>query len=327
MITEKSKLKELIKTPQMRGREYMVRVSEGIPAAIFANMSFQGIQKMCGWDAVSIAEGMRYLNQEMKKRNLFYDFWTEEEKEKDPTKKNTGLAAFTTDKKSKYIVLCAGGAYQVVCSLIEAYPLAERLNKMGYSVFVLSYRAGKHGNMPNPIEDLAQAIKFIHAHAEEFQVETEDYAVMGASAGGHLAASIGTESIGYKCYGIPKPGCIFLAYPVISYVEEAEHKTIKGMRQVSLGKKNMNNRTFQEKYSIEKQVTDNYPPTFLWQCKEDAICPFINSQAMERSLKKYKIPYIYETYEGTVHGWGVADRTPAEGWLERAVKFWEDNMK
>lgn len=323
MITEKSKLKDILKQPGIKGFEHMVRVSSGIPAFAFSHLSFLQLQKMSGWDATSIAEGMRYLEQKMKEP-VFHHFWSEAERKKDPAKQNTGLAAFPTGKKSKYVVLVAGGSYQVVCSFVESYPLVERLNKMGYSVFVLCYRAGKNGRMPNPVEDLAQGIRYITEHADEFMVETEKYAVMGASAGGHAVAALGTKDLGYGKYKILKPGCLWLAYPVISYSNETDHSTIKGMRRVSLGKEHMDDPVWQERYSIEKHVMKEYPPTFIWQCEEDAVCPFINSKVMTEAMKVNGVPYRYETYPGKAHGWGVADRTLAEGWVDRAAGFWEE---
>lgn len=326
MFTKNSKIKEILKEPELKGKEYMINIAGGIPSAMFANLPLTRLQKMCGWDAISMAEGLQYVSEKMKQKQIFYDFWSVEEKRRDPSRENTGLAAFTTGKKGKYAVICAGGSYQVVCSVVEAYPLAKRLNEAGYSAFVVKYRTGKDGLMPNPIDDLAQAVRFITDHAEEFQVEPEDYAVIGSSAGGHLAAMFGTKSKGYSVYGLKRPGSIFLAYPVISYVESADHSTIRGMRKISLGKRKMDDLVMKEMYSVERQVTDSYPPTFLWQCEEDSMCPVINSQVMAQALKRHRVPYIYEIYPGTAHGWGIADRTPAEGWLERAVTFWQENI-
>ena len=65
-------------------------------------------------------------------------------------------------------------------------------NKKGYHAFVVNYRTGEKAHFPNPMEDLANAVSTYRAHADEFQVETEGYAVTGFSAGGHLAASFGT---------------------------------------------------------------------------------------------------------------------------------------
>lgn len=327
MFTQNSRIIDILKEPELTGRKYMVSVTDEQREDIFANMPFKELHNICGWDPVSITEGMEYLYEQMKQKNIFYDFWTEKEKHKEPSRVKTALAAFTTGKKSKYAIICAGGGYQTVCTPVEAYPLAKRLNKAGYTAFVVVYRVGENGLMPNPIDDLAEAVRFITDHAEEFKIETKDYAVIGSSAGGHLAAIFGTDSMGYKKYNLVKPGSIFLAYPVISYVQSSDHKTIKEMRRISLGENKMDIPELKEKYSVEYQITESYPPTFIWQCEEDTVSPFVNSKVMVQALSEHKISYIYEIYKGSAHGWGIADRTPAEGWLDRAIEFWQKNSQ
>lgn len=324
MFTLKSSMHDSFKNPAFKGKEYMLRVSTGIPSAVFSRFSMARLGKMFGCDAQALANGLEYLDQALSKRKVFYDIWSEEDKKADPSKCDTGIAYFPAEKKGKYIVLCAGGAYQVVMSVLEAYPFAERLNKMGYTVFVLRYRDGKYAIMPNQIEDLAQAIKYITAHAEEFNVETDNYAVCGCSAGAHMTAAIGTEDLGYLHYGIKRPGALFLAYPFISY--DGGEKLDVGIRKTCFGKEHANDRDLIEKYSVEYHVTESYPPAYVWQSEEDGTCPFRNSQVITAAMKAKGVPYEYITYPGTAHGWGVGDGTPAEGWLTKACDFWEKHI-
>ena len=115
-----------------------------------------------------------------------------------------------------FAVIVPGGAYAVVCSFIEGTPIARKLNERGISVFIVYYRVRKKGRYPHPQDDLARAVRDILSRAEEYGIEPENYSVWGSSAGGHLAASFGTESMGWATYGLPKPGAIVLSYPVIS---------------------------------------------------------------------------------------------------------------
>ena len=80
---------------------------------------------------------------------------------------------------------------------------------------MVSYRVGGPALLPAPMEDLAQAIRFILEKADFFGVAQENYAVAGFSAGGHLVAEWGSDNVGYAAYGLPKPAAIFPVYPVI----------------------------------------------------------------------------------------------------------------
>ena len=154
------------------------------------------------------------------------------------------------------MILCAGGGYASVCSMAEAYQVTKRLNQMGYSVFVVLYRAEKGAKAPNPMDNLAQAIRFILQHTKEFQIEATDYTIAGFSAGGHLAAAMGTQELGYIHYRLPKRGALFLTYPVITMGA----KTHKGSRRNLLGRYHSSDQMLIGKYSIEKQITTSHPP-------------------------------------------------------------------
>lgn len=321
MYTQKTSIAQALKHPQFKGREYMLRVSNGIPAFAFSQFSMARLGKMFGCDTQSLVDGQNYLKQALDKGKVFYDIWSSEEKKADPSKRETGIAYFPAENKGKYIILCAGGAYQVVMSVLEAYPFVERLNKKGYTVFVLRYRDGKYAIMPNQIEDLAQAIRVITEHAEEFNVEPENYAVCGCSAGAHMTAAIGTEDLGYKYYGVKRPGALFLAYPFISY--DGDEKLDVGIRKTCFGKEHADDKDLIHKYSVEYHVTESFPPSYVWQCEEDATCPFRNSQVITKAMTENGVEYEYITYPGTAHGWATGDGTPAQGWLDRACDFWE----
>lgn len=201
---------------------------------------------------------------------------------------------------------------------MEAFPIAKRLNELGYCAFVLNYCTGKHASEPNPMDDVAQAVRFILQHAGEFNIDAEGYAVMGFSAGGHLAASFGTESLGYARYNLLKPGAVILAYPVVTM----GGKTHADSRKNLLRKKNINNQELIKKYSIEQQVTLHYPPSYEWQFDQDDTVPIENTQMLTEVLKANGIPLAYETFNGTLHGCGLGQERKAEDWLDRAVDFW-----
>lgn len=263
------------------------------------------------WNLVSIITGMQHLVDRCRETQVFYRYQEDD---------MTGIAAFPLQQRSKCVIICPGGGYMNVCAVAEGYPLVAHLNSMGYAAFVVHYRTNANAMAPNPMDDLACAVQYIHDHADAWNVDIEDYAVMGFSAGGHLAASFGTTSLGYLHYGLPKPKCVILGYPVITMGVF----THEGSCEMLLGKHaDAQSRT---QYSVEMQVNKGYPHTFLWQCEQDPVVPVENSRLLEEALKQWEIPCHCEFFPGKAHGWGLAVGTEAQGWLERAVKVWQDDM-
>ena len=218
-------------------------------------------------------------------------------------------------------IICPGGGYRRVCSFVEGYPFAKKLNKLGYHAFVVYYRVRNLAAYPNPQDDLARAVRDIHDHAREWNLDMQGYSVWGSSAGGHLAGSFGTESMGYLKYGLPKPGALILVYPVVTMGE----KTHEGSRNYLIGPHPDQN--YVTLTSINHQITDKYPPTFLWWGNEDHTVDPDNSRMLKAALEGNRIPCLCREYIGVDHGVGIGKGLPCEGWFEDAVSFWEQNRK
>ena len=86
-----------------------------------------------------------------------------------------------TGERRKYVIVCPGGGYAHCVTGQEGYPIAAKLNEMGYTAFVLEYRTGFHCGSYTPMQDLARAVKSIEEHHEELNVDPEDYADSGLS--------------------------------------------------------------------------------------------------------------------------------------------------
>lgn len=224
-------------------------------------------------------------------------------------------------KKHPFAVICPGGGYSAVCSFVEGKPFAKKLNKMGYSAFVVYYRVREEAHFPAPQDDLARAVQEILAHAQEWNLETEGYSVWGSSAGGHLAGTFGTEALGYVKYGLPKPGAMVLVYPVVT-MTMATHG---GSRENLLGAEPTEEMI--RLCSVEQQVTENYPPTFVWCGDADQTVNPENSRMLERALLEKGVPCQRKEYPGVDHGVGLGKGTSSEGWIEDAVAFWEKHRK
>jgi len=215
--------------------------------------------------------------------------------------------------KAPFVLICPGGAYQNVWSSIEGEPIARAFIRIGFAAFVLRYRTRKKGRYPHPQEDIARAIREI---LEREDIVKENYAVCGFSAGGYVAASFGTESMGYAKYDLPKPGVMILCYPVIT-MDKDTHET---SRKNLLGKDPT--KELVELCSVEKQVTAGYPPTFIWNSLEDKEVKPSNSAMMAQALDRAGIPHEFVCYRTGDHGIGLGTGTECEDWLERCVAFW-----
>lgn len=218
-------------------------------------------------------------------------------------------------------LICPGGGYTMVCSFIEGIPYAEQLNKKGYSAFILYYHVREKAGYPAPQQDVARALGEIFSRADEWNIDTECYSVWGSSAGGHLAASFGTDEMGYKNYGLPKPGALILSYPVVAMGK----LTHKGSRDCLLGKNP--DPALIRRTSVEEQITPDYPPVFFWCGDADRTVPPDNSRMLDRALTEAGVEHEFIEYPGVDHGVGLGKGLACEEWFDRALSFWENIRK
>ncbi|MBO7252857.1 MAG: alpha/beta hydrolase, partial [Oscillospiraceae bacterium] len=187
-------------------------------------------------------------------------------------------------------VICPGGGYRRVCSFVEGHPFAKKLNAMGYHAVVVYYRVNVLARYPAPQEDLARAVRELFAVADDWKLDMFGYSVWGSSAGGHLAASFGTENMGYSHYGLPKPGALILTYPVVTMGT----KTHAGSRNFLIGEQpTPEMETFT---SVEQHISEKYPPTFLWWGDSDSCVDPENSRMLREALQKQNIPCLCLEY-------------------------------
>lgn len=219
---------------------------------------------------------------------VFYDIYTDEEKANDPDKADTGLFFFKGEPGAKFAVCSAGGGFAYVGAMHDSFPHALELSKLGYNAFALIYRPGAQ----TACEDLARAISFIFAHAEDLEVDTDCYSLWGGSAGARMAAYLGTY--GPAAFGgddLPQPGTVVMQY------------------------------TGHSEYSADD------PPTYACVGTSDGIANWRTMQARLDAMSALGVDTEFHAYEGLSHGFGLGTGTVAEGWLNDAVAFWEKQMK
>lgn len=221
-------------------------------------------------------------------QTIFYDIYTAEEKAADPAKEDTGLFFFKGTPGEKFAICNAGGAFAYVGAMQDSFPHALELSKKGYNAFALIYRPGAQ----TACEDLARAIRFIFDHADELEVDTDCYSLWGGSAGARMAAWLG--SYGAEAFGggdLPRPGAVIMQYTGLSEYSESD------------------------------------PPTYACVGDRDGIANWRVMQARLDAMQEAGIDTEFHVYSGLGHGFGLGTGTSAEGWINDAVAFWEQQMK
>lgn len=250
-----------------------------------------------------------------------YPLYTAEEIAEDATRKDAELYYFPGKTAgSKYAVVLSGNTGSRTAELKECVSTASELHEMGYTVFILRYRVFQEAKDNAPVEDLARAVQYITDHADQFAVQTEGYALLGYSSGGHLIGVFAGDEMGYKNYGLPKPGALILGYSIINFAEAKPGYAMLIDPGVVLSR-----RYYQ--LSVSDAVTDDYPPVYFWYGKNDMTLTILNfplqGPALRHALQAHNVAYKEVVYDHASHGIGLGVGTEAEGWLSDAVAFWE----
>ncbi|WP_184717979.1 alpha/beta hydrolase [Caulobacter sp.] len=219
------------------------------------------------------------------------------------------------------VMLIPGGGYQRVVLDKEGYETARWLNERGYTCFVLFYRMPADGWAAGgdaPLQDAQRGIRVVRSKAAEMGFSPDRVAIMGFSAGGHLAANL-TVRYDAKTYEptdaadqLPtKPNLSALVYPVISMDTAIAHG---GSRANLLTKDGSAERALT--LSPEKQVREGLSPVFLLHAADDPGVPVENSLVMFAALKAKKIPTEMHVFEEGGHGFGLRFTTgkPVAAW-------------
>lgn len=206
------------------------------------------------------------------------------------------------NRKRPAIVVCPGGGY-VFRSDRENEPIALALLARGYQVFVLNYSV--HTAYPTQLLEAAATFALIRKNADLFHVQPDAISIMGFSAGGHLAATLGTlwqEPIIEASLGVAaeevRPDALLLCYPVITTGEKAH----RGSSDIVTG----GDDALLEKLSLENAVSEATPPTFLWHTATDDAVPVENSLMFANALVAHGVQMELHIFPNGPHGLALA---------------------
>ena len=210
------------------------------------------------------------------------------------------------------VLVCPGGGYQNLAMDHEGKQIAEWLNSIGVSAFVLKYRLGPRYHHPAMLDDAKQGMRMIRERAASMKLDPHKVGVMGFSAGGHLASTLATHFDEET-----RPDFAVLCYPVITLMPPYVHK---GSLRNLLGTAPEINLVLD--LSNERAVTSRTPPTFLFHTDNDAAVPVENSVLFYTALKAAGVPAEMHIYAEGRHGVGLAQADPVLSTWPARLKDW-----
>nr|WP_245375478.1 alpha/beta hydrolase [Paenibacillus eucommiae] len=209
------------------------------------------------------------------------------------------------------IIICPGGAYGMLAEH-EGEPIALWLNRIGISAFVLNYRVAPYKH-PIPMLDAQRAIRFLRYHFKTWNIDASRIGIMGFSAGGHLASTVGThfdkgqlEDPDPVERQSSRPDVMIACYPVISLGEIGHYESmvnLLGEFPADVQRQHLSN---------ELQVSADTPAAFLWHTADDEAVPVEHSLLFAQALSRHKVPFELHIYESGPHGMGLAENKDNE---------------
>ena len=253
----------------------------------------------------------------------------------DSTRSNAKLHLYLTktSESKPTVLIMPGGGYQMLAMDHEGIAVAEWFQSKGVNAIILEYSLGKFdgsGNKhPKMLNEAKRAMRLIRYNAKSWNVDSDKIAVLGFSAGGHLASTLATHSdsgIENSEAMIDSQSCVpnlcILFYPVI--MMEGPH-THWGSRRFLLGPtpdiqdiKNLSN---------EQHVNVNTPPTILFHTSDDASVPVQNSINYYLALRKLGIPAEMHIFEHGSHGKGLIVDDYSLGQWDSLLSNWLTRWK
>lgn len=219
------------------------------------------------------------------------------------------------DEVRACMLVVPGGGYCMVVPP-EAEIVAMEFYNRGMNAFVLTYTTDITMSVPlkkQPLQDVSRAVRVIRQNSAEYKIDPKRIVIYGGSAGGHLSASLCTH---FADVTDPKeelqafsnrPDAAILSYPVITSGEYTHIYSIQAL----VGKEPAAEEL--EYFSLEKQVTENTPPCFVWQTVEDGLVPVENSYLFAKALRQKGVPFAHMVFPNGNHGLSVASEAFFKG--------------
>ena len=249
-----------------------------------------------------------------------WQIYSQEEIQADPSLGDAQLYYFPGKTPGgKYALVVPGNGSSMTSEMEEGGSTAAQLHEMGYTVFVLRYRTWMEMGNNAPLQDVANAVRFITNHADQFGVQPENYALVGYSSGGQIAGIFANKERGYGSYQVERPGALLLGYPVVDLT------VMKPLYHILYDIGTCGWRYYWA--NLCNMVDADYPPVYFWWGKNDVVLSSAEMPGQhrdfDRTLERNNIPHQMVVYQNAPHSIGTGNGTDAEGWMTDAVAFWE----
>ncbi len=231
------------------------------------------------------------------------------------------------------VVICPGGGYWILAIKHEGHDIAKWFNEIGVAGIVVKNRLPTSENITDNSEvamtDAQRAVRMVRYNAAEWGIDSAKIGIMGFSAGGHLASTVGTHyDLGMADSPDPiqkiscRPDFMILMYPVITMSEDFMH--VGSMKNL-LGENPTEEQMI--RFSNEKQVTGDTPPTILIHANDDKGVPVANSIVFYEALQVHGVPAELHIFNSGGHGFGLGrkDGTSHNMWPDN-VSAWMKDM-
>ena len=234
--------------------------------------------------------------------------------EKQPSVMFMHKAKENAPKTHTAVIVCPGGSYHHLGLKSEGNTTATWFAGNGVTAFVLKYRTAESlYHNPAMLQDIQRAIQLIRENAEEYDIDPDKVGVIGFSAGGHLVTMAGEffethneiEKLGIQTNVSLRPDFTVPVYPVVTMQDDIAHRWSRNSL-LGHGKKNQT-QARKDEFSMEMNVPDNMPPTYVVVCKDDPVVIYENSFRLYDALQAKKIPCRLAVYDWGRHGFGMKD--------------------
>ncbi len=226
------------------------------------------------------------------------------------------------NRKRPLVLVCPGGGYEFTSDR-EAEPIALQMVSKGFHACVLRYNVAPQ-RFPTALWELAASVAWLREHAEEYHIDADNISVCGFSAGGHLVTSLATfwnREFLHQVSGLTaeaiRPNRLISCYPVITSGEFAH----RGSFDAALGERS-NDPEMLELLSLEKQVTADMPPAFIWHTFSDDLVPVENSLLLASAMRAANVPFELHIFPDGAHGLSLA--TSETGIVQQECAAWID---
>ena len=263
---------------------------------------------------VTLAAALIFMNAVFAQDKTVYLWRNVKGMEKQPSVMFVHKPAEDAPKTHTAVIICPGGSYHHLGLFNEGNSSAKWFSENGVTAFMLKYRtAESFYHHPAMLEDIQRAIQLVRENAEEYGIDVNKVGVIGYSAGGHLVTMAGEffethnelKKLGIETDVSLRPDFVVPVYPVVSMQDDIAHRWSRNSL-LGYGKKNQTQER-KDEFSMELNVPDNMPPTYVVVCKDDPVVIYENSLRLYDALQAKNIKSRLAIYEWGKHGFGMSN--------------------